>query len=409
MTHHVLTLFCTLHLFTAPSDALVLAPVVSQVQSTSSATDHRVEAIDITLYPGMARVREVLRFSLEAGVVEVNFAGRPYSVPASTDVRAVDDLGLFRVLALDCPNRAMGDVIARVETAAGDRALELSYVSTQMSWSATYTATLPADQTDATLVGYAHIANHCGRAFPDATMRLVTAVSSNFPGIAPDGSLNSPTLAPLSPAPETPLSLKPIFEVQSIDIAPTTVRDGYDKVIEFMRMPGVPIQVEHEVTFGHCGEPRSRQERERVAILAVFLNDATNGLGRTLPAGAFRLLMTQSDGQRAMVGIGHLAETRPGDLARVRVANDSEVIATRTLIGHDGDRRTRSCERTYRVELRNQKTHDVKVNVQDPSIVSLLRATLEESSVSTTETAFAVIVPASASAEVIYTALYRCE
>jgi hypothetical protein len=348
--------------------------------------------------------------------VEVAFSDLPNTIPASTEVRAVDGLGQFKVLTLDYPNGmrgsggARGTAIARVESEAGDRALELSYVSPEMMWSAAYTATLPAGRAEATLVGYAHIVNRSGRAFPGATIHLVSSVSSNFSVAVTDGSPLPRSFAPLARVGEMPLDLpQPIFEVQALDLEPATVRDGYDKIVEFMRVPGVSIEVERVVEFGQSHGRGRRSDCAAVSILAVFRNNASNGLGVTLPGGTFRLFTVQADGQRALVGTGQVDETRPGDAARVRVGSEKDLTATRMLVAYDGDRRTKKCEMTYRIVLKSAKDHIVTVNVRDAASEKLLRTTYDPTKVSATDTAFTVVVPPRSTAEVEYTALYNCE
>jgi hypothetical protein len=104
MRRHIIAVFPTLLLFTPSSNPCAFTTFVSRLQAATGTPDLRVEAIDITLYQGMAWVREVRRHSLPAGVVEVSFPELPDTYPASADVRAVDDLGSFRLLALDYPN-----------------------------------------------------------------------------------------------------------------------------------------------------------------------------------------------------------------------------------------------------------------------------------------------------------------
>jgi hypothetical protein len=394
-------------------DARAFTSLAAYTREGARTQDLRVEAIDITLYQSMAWVRELRRQHVEAGVVEVAFPELPNTQSESTEVRAVDDLGVFRVLSLDYPNEraAAGGpgrtAIARVETEAGDRALELSYLSSEMMWNASYTATLPADRADVTLVGYAHIVNRTRRAFPNASIRLVSGVSSNFtanPSPVPAG------FSPLSRIGELPPpSPQPILEVRALNLEPATVRDGHDKLIEFMRVPGVSLAVEHSIVFSASYGSRPRAERQTAGIVAVIRNVESNGLGKALPAGSFRLITVQADGGRALMGTGHVEETKPGDVLRVPVGHDRDVTAVRWLFAYDGDRRTKRCEQTYRIRLQSRKPHDVTVELRDAASEKLLRSSHASSDPERSETAFTVTIPAQSSVEVTYTGVYRCE
>lgn len=413
MKSRIAVLLPTLVVVASSHDAVAFTPALAHARENPP--DVRVEAIDITLYQNLAWVRELRRQQVGAGVVDVTFAELATSMPASAEFRAVDDLGEFHVLSLDYPNAAApGDIgrttIARVETAAGDRALELSYVSPEMTWHASYTATLRADGSDVTLTGYAHIVNRTQRAFPNATIRLVSGVSSNGAGIDNATDPVSPAFSPLARAGEKPPAWpRPILEVRSLDLESATVRDGHSKQVEFMRVPGVALAVEHRVEFSEYYGSRPRSDRAVAGIVAVFRNDATNGLGRTLPGGNLRLFAIQADGRRALVGTGSIQEAKAGEAVRVVVGHDGDVTAIRTLVAYDGDRRTRNCEQTFRVVLKSRKPHDVTVDLRDAGSQKLLRSTHEPSGDPTLETAFKVAIPANSTTEVTYTGLFRCE
>ncbi len=317
----------------------------------------------------MGWVREVRRQRLESGVAEVTFAGLPRIDTGMAEVRTIDG-GTFRLLGLDYSENRMvsrdrlGTAIARIETETSHELLELSYVSLELMWNASYVATVPEGVTDARLVASARIYNRTGRTFEDATIRLVSGISSDYSG-RDEGRAEIPVpFAPLARV-GSATPPRPLLELQALDLEPATVRDGYSKLVEYMSAPTVPIRIEHAIAFSSSGQERPARQDVNAGIFVDFRNDKTSGLGDYLVSGSFCIMVERADGERTLMGTGSINDTAPGELVRVYVGTAREIVATRTLLSYDGDRRTNDNERTYRLVVWNRKAHDVIVTLHD--------------------------------------------
>ncbi len=407
MMYRIAVLLPTLILSIASNDAIAFPPPPNDAVQV----DPQVEAVDITLYRNMGWVREVRRQRLESGVAEVTFAGLPRIDTGMAEVRTIDG-GTFRLLGLDYSENRMvsrdrlGTAIARVETETSHELLELSYVSLELMWNASYVATVPEGVTDARLVASARIYNRTGRTFEDATIRLVSGISSDYSG-RDEGRAEIPVpFAPLARV-GSATPPRPLLELQALDLEPATVRDGYSKLVEYMSAPTVPIRIEHAIAFSSSGQERPARQDVNAGIFVDFRNDKTSGLGDYLVSGSFCIMVERADGERTLMGTGSINDTAPGELVRVYVGTAREIVATRTLLSYDGDRRTNDNERTYRLVVWNRKAHDVIVTLHDSGIERIVRSSHPFTVDTGPEALCDMAVPAAASTEVVYTAKYR--
>jgi hypothetical protein len=390
-------------------------PVSGAVSSSAPVgNDASVESIDITLYQGMGWVRELRRHRVPAGAADVTIAELPRIEAGTPQVRAADGMGALRVLGLDYqtgrmpPGDRLGSAIARIETEAGDRALEVSYLSTELMWNASYVATLPANGASARLVGSAHILNRSGRTFENATIRCVSGIASGSSGRDYDRSEMQP-FAPLARLGGLPQSEKQaLLELQSFDLTTATVRDEHTKAVDFMTAPAVPVRIEHSIAFHSSCGGWSASDNSVGQLLLVFRNDRASGLGHHLAGGMFSVLVEQADGERALLGRGSTGDVPEGELVRIHIGNTRDVVGTRTLIAYDGDRRTKEHERTYQVVLKNRKHDAVIATLRDLGSERIVRSDHAVTVSSGPEALCEILIPANGSVEVVYTARYRC-
>ncbi len=374
-----------------------------------------VESVDIVLYREMAWVREVRRQVVVEGTSDVELLALPLIESHTPAVRAVDHLGRFEVLAVDYGadrtpgGRMMGTVTARIDAQGGDRSLEVSYVASELMWTPSYVLTLPQEGSHAQLTAFAEIVNRSSRTFADANVRLVSGMASPRSGSESDRSEVNPLTPPGRLGAPLDGDRRPLLELQGFDIAPAPVRNGQTKLVEFMHASAVPVRVEHMITFnGSCGD-RSPRNHETAGLVIAFRNDSAGGLGEYLAGGAITVKSEEPDGTLSLIGRGGFADIPPGELVRVMVGRSRDVVALRTVIAFDGDRRTNEHQRTYKVVLTNRMSDPVIVTLYDPASQKIVESSHAFTSDRGLAASCEVPVPANASVEIVYTAKYRCE
>ena len=368
-----------------------------------------VESVDIVLYRNMAWVREVRRQVVAEGTSDVALHELPYLDAHTPRVRAIDGLGRFDVLGLDYgaernARRTSATVTARVDAQGGDRRLELSYMAMQIQWSPSYVLTLPSSGSKARLTTSAYIVNQCGRTFSDANIHLVSSLASPRSGSG-GTSTDVDTPAPIGEPDDG--DQRPLLELQGFDIAPASVRNQETKLVDVMDASAVPVRVEHFVTFHRaCGELLP-VEHINAGLTVAFRNDRASGLGDYLAGGELAVKSERADGITELIGRAEFADTPPGELVRVYVGSTETVMATRTVMDVEGDRRSNENEWTHKVVLTNRMSDPVVVSLRDPRSLKIVQSSHAFTGRGS-EATCAVPIPANSSVEVVYTARYRC-
>ena len=244
----------------------------------------------------------------------------------------------------------------RIESSkAGARALELSYATSGLSWSATYNAVLPEKGDRLDLTGWVNVENRSGASFRDARVRLLAGqVNRVAPPSMPVPGRNLRALAAVEGmAPE--VAGRPLDEYHLYVLErPVTLEDGQLTQVEFRRAAGVPAT--RFYVYDGAVSPAVRATVE-------FANKKEAGLGVPLPAGVLRVFREDRDGARELVGeaaIGHL----PADeTVRTEIGSAFDLVGERrpldTSLVADRER----AEEAYEIKIRNRRKEAAAIRV----------------------------------------------
>ena len=229
--------------------------------------------------------------------IETGIPGRLVFDSLPADLRARPTL----VVTLDAP-------------AAETTGMELTYLTEDMGWSATYAAELDPSGKTLDLSAWASLTNNTGTHFDDATVQLVAGdVQREFGGGAPRLMME----AMPSRAKAAPMVREAIGDLHLYTLPrPVTLKNRQTKQVALLAAKAVPVRrdyvLEHWLPNQETGEAEPPTLHPRVRL--AFDNATDNHLGIPLPAGLARVYETDSKGRMQFAGeqrIDHVAVDRP--------------------------------------------------------------------------------------------------
>ncbi|HVY30486.1 MAG TPA: DUF4139 domain-containing protein [Polyangiaceae bacterium] len=245
--------------------------------------------------------------------------------------------------------------------------VEVTYVTSGMSWSADYVLKLGASDTEADLNGWVTLTNNSGTSYEKAQLCLVAGnVNRKDPNAPRDlGALDD------TPAPEKPqFKEEGLFEYHQYTLErPTTLLDKETKQVSLLSAEAVRVRkklVFNGQPYFYRGQYGQLAQDQKVGVLVELENSEQNHLGMPLPKGTVRLYKADASGALQFVGEDAVDHTPRDEKLSLKVGEAFDVV---------GDRKQTnwvalgscSSESSYEIELRNHKDAEVTVEVNEPA------------------------------------------
>lgn len=230
--------------------------------------------------------------------------------------------------------------------------VEVSYLTTGMSWHAEYVGILDANDQNLNLNGWVSIDNNCGVTLPEAQLLLVagTINRAQRPVPMPRGQVAEMAYM----AKSADFQEKEFFEYHLYTLnRPATLKHNQQKQIELL--PSVTTPVKKEYTYD------ASRDGKNVKVTLKFDNKESNGLGMALPGGKIRVYKPEGEAQ-VLVGEDFVEHTPRDEEIKINVGDAFDIIGERTRVNfRQLDKR--SSEEDVKIEIRNHKSEAVTVNV----------------------------------------------
>jgi len=259
---------------------------------------------------------------------------------------------------------------------AGDRDVEVSYLTGGLGWQATYNAVTPEKGDRFDMVGWITLSNRSGVAFKDARVKLMAGEVSKVQ--PPKARLMYEARAVAAIPPPPPEVTEKAFDEYHLYTLPlpTLLRDREVKQVEFCRgtdVPAVRLYVyDGARTSAYAGyDPemmRTRQDygtdsNTKVSTMLEFTNTKTSGLGMPLPRGTMKIYRTDSDGGRQFVGENIIDHTPSGEKVRLYLGNAFDLAGERRQTNYKVDSNRQTADEAYEIKLRNHKKEPIEIRV----------------------------------------------
>lgn len=260
---------------------------------------------------------------------------------------------------------------------AGEQHVELAYLAGGLNWTADYSVYLNADETALDLRGLVTLSNHSGRAFRDASLKLVAGAVSRIEPEAEEFAQERMMMAMSADA-----GVGGAADVQQRDLSdyklyaiarPISIDDRETKQIEFVE----GAEIAADVTYVFDSSPAFRgyyspidyiegrgTASADIRTVLEFNTGDDGGLGADLPAGRVRVYKPDVDGASLLIGESAVDHTPQGeavmigigtafDLAGERIQTDFSFVSQRVA------------RESFEIRLRNRKDGPVEIIVPE--------------------------------------------
>jgi hypothetical protein len=289
----------------------------------------------------------------------------------------------------------------------GPQTLDLSYLTTGMSWHADYVGVLSADEQHMALRGIVTLSNTSGASYDNARLQLVAGNVNVVQEGVPQGTVLR-TIATVRSRASGEIGEENYFEYHLYTLSrPTTILDKQTKQVTMFNADTVPVQKTLELR----GSPDYYQsanadlgDRLPVGVYVTFKNHGGQ-LGIPLPAGIVRLYENDSRGLTQFLGSDSIKHTPKNEDVRLHLGDSFDVTARKRQTDF---RFTGNCssESSYDIVVSNAK--DIPQNVliveSIPGQWSITSETAPHTKTSSSTADWALNVPPDSKSELQYTA-----
>jgi hypothetical protein len=259
--------------------------------------------------------------------------------------------------------RARPTLIIELDSdAAGEKPVELAYLTGGLSWRADYVAELSADESTLDLNGLVTLTNVSGTSYRDARLQLV---AGDVNRVRDEMMFRAGMAEQAVAAPAPAMSEEALFEYHLYTLErPTTIADNQTKQVALLSGSGIPVEKEYRfVNIANAYDYiRAETPRANASVRLAFNNTEADRLGLPLPMGTVRVYKSDSDGQALFVGEDAIQHTPKGETVRLTLGQAFDVTAhpKQTDFERLSDR---VFEAAYEIEIKNAKTEDITVAV----------------------------------------------
>jgi hypothetical protein len=385
---------------------LILVIIMSSISAVEAKVDLVTlplrDTVQLTIYNSadMTLVRESRALTLKQGKNALQFSWANTLIdPTSLEMLPKANADKIDIAELVYPPRVQNLGLWNIESkVSGKVPVEITYLTSGLTWRAFYMGTLTEDEKAMRLQGYVRVTNNSGEDYENAQTRLIVGkvhildeiaelARRQYPygrpgeimveeglevraGLARRARESLAEIAPVTAAPAKPKEIKKeglseyfLYTIEGTETIPT----GWSKRLISFDVEDVPV-----VNLYKYEEERYGQN---VVRFLSFKNDKEHKLGETpIPGGMLKVYRTADD-------TGHLSYTGQSDFKYIPVDEDVElnlgavanVVVEPTLMEYktanyrfDRNRNVAGWDeiRTLKVEVKNTRDIAVKVEIQ---------------------------------------------
>ena len=259
---------------------------------------------------------------------------------------------------------------------AGDRALELSYLTAGVGWKATYNAVTSEKGDRFDLSAWVTLTNSSGASWENARVRLLAGEVARAQSPRARGmvlSLES-AQAPGAPGEASERSFDD-YHLYTLP-RPVSLREGEPGQLELFRGADVPAArlyiYDGAMMASYMGwDPEMARTRPdygteggtRVATMLEFTNSKAAGLGMPMPKGTIKVYRADADGSRQFIGESLIGHTAENEKVRLILGSAFDLAGERRQTGYKIDSSKQSSEESFELKVRNHKKEPVEVRI----------------------------------------------
>lgn len=310
--------------------------------------------------------------------------------------------------------------------------VEFSYITRGLSWDSCYNLVMSsAAENVFTLSGWVNIQNKTGKAFQDASVKLlagdVAKVKKAVAGVRfALAAADSVAVGPMEAAPDTTVRARAFDEFYVYDLPNPVTMSGDDyrqvSIFQHTNVIGRRVYTFDGAQTSYSVRPNDRgldvrpfmwdsAKNTKVNAKVVIPNIATNGMGMPLPKGIIRMYRTDAwDGRNEFIGETSIDHTPAGATLELDIGNVMDLKGERKQLSFQYDESTSVITETIEIAVTNAKPVTVDVYVVEHLPrganweISAKRSTYEELDATTVR--FLLRVPSKREMRFNYTVTY---
>ncbi len=293
---------------------------------------------------------------------------------------------------------------------AKNQTLELSYMTSGMSWSADYVAVTNDNDDKIDLNGWVTVKNNAGTTFNNVSLKLVAGDVNRVTTPAPQYSedLNMAKTA----AGSSQFQEQSLFEYHMYDLQRrTTLKNNEEKQLSLMSANNIGVEKEYVYddiqNWYWYGSPWSDASEKKVDVLLKFNNSEANNLGIPLPKGTVKLFKKDSEGKLQFIGEDSIDHTPKDETISLSVGQAFDIVGERKQM--DMKDLGGYYEYSWQVTLRNHKSEDITVTVVENTAGDweITQENIDHIKDSNNKIEWKVPVRANSEADLTYTIRYK--
>ena len=256
-----------------------------------------------------------------------------------------------------------------LESDRAEQDVEVSYLTENLSWRADYVLELDASERRANLTGWVTLDNRSGASYENATLRLVAGDVNRARDLEQMPIDEAADSASSGGPSRSAFREQGLFEYHLYTLErPTHLLDKETKQVSLLSAEGVAV-TKKLVLRGDASLYRQAYPElppnQRVSVFVELENRERNRLGLPLPKGTVRLYGDDASGARQFLGEDSIEHTPRDEVLRLKVGEAFDVVADRV---QKDFKQLDKCvaESAFQIELRNHKSSDVQVTVDEP-------------------------------------------
>ncbi len=300
---------------------------------------------------------------------------------------------------------------------AGRRSMQLTYLTTGLSWHADYVVELADTETSLNIKGWVTLTNTSGTSYKNAQLKLVAGDVNRVRG-------NTMRRAPMlykaamveRDIPEN-MQEEGLMDYHLYTLGhKTTIKNRQTKQVSLLRADSVPCKKEYVVQ-GQRGiftrRNSSGATRVKVGIFLSTSNTKEKHLGIPMPKGTVRVYKADSKGNLQFVGEDRIDHTPENEEIRLRLGDAFDITAWRKqtdfrkLSGFSGYNYV--YEAAFEIKIKNALEKKVEVNVREnlPGDWTIKSESIKHSKLAAHLAQWKVKVPAKGSTTLKYRAIVK--
>ena len=250
---------------------------------------------------------------------------------------------------------------------SGRQRLETAYLAGQIDWSADYVLTVGRDERSADLDGWVTLANSSGTSYRNTRLQLVAGELNRVRQERGVVAGRAPQAMAESVAPMTEEAFSE-YHLYTLDRR-TTIEENETKQVSLLHGGSVPVVkafvLDGQPFYYRVQRAPGQPIADPVKVVYRLRNDQASRLGMPMPAGVVRVYQADSRGGTQFAGEDRIRHTPKDEVIALHIGNAFDVVSERRQTDYKRiDERT--IELAQEVKLRNHKSEDIVVEVNEP-------------------------------------------